>query len=144
LNDTVQKTIALYKNSAPSNIRIQWNPGKDLPSFNFDAEQIGQVIQNLLQNSIEAFTEGGEIFVSSAQSQQKDKNWILLVIQDSGPGMTEQIKQEVFTPYFTTKQKGTGLGLAIVHRIVTEHGGNILVESEPGKGTRFEVRLPLL
>jgi signal transduction histidine kinase len=58
--------------------------------------------------------------------------------------MTQQIKQEVFTPYFTTKQKGTGLGLAIVHRIVTEHGGNILVESEPGKGTRFEVRLPLI
>jgi two-component system nitrogen regulation sensor histidine kinase NtrY len=144
LNDTIQKTIALYKNSVPSNIRIHWNPGEDLPSFNFDAEQIGQVIQNLLQNSIEAFTDGGEISVSSAHSQQKDKNWILLVIQDTGPGMTEKIKQEVFTPYFTTKQKGTGLGLAIVHRIVTEHGGNILVESEPGKGTRFEVRLPLL
>jgi signal transduction histidine kinase len=66
-----------------------------------------------------------------------------MTVKDSGPGMTESIRQQIFTPYFSTKQRGTGLGLAIVHRIVTEHGGNILVESEPEKGTTFEVRLPV-
>jgi nitrogen fixation/metabolism regulation signal transduction histidine kinase len=142
LNDTVQKAISLYKTSIPSNVKLHWKAG-EVPAFKFDSGQITQVTQNLLQNSMEALAEGGEILVSTAIANQVDKKWATLSIQDSGSGMTEQIKHHVFTPYFTTKQKGMGLGLAIVHRIVTEHGGNILVESEPGKGTRFEVRLPL-
>jgi signal transduction histidine kinase len=104
---------------------------------------MGQVMQNLLKNSMEAFTNGGWINVHSQESEHNGKIWIELTIEDNGPGMTEEIKKQMFSPYFTTKTKGTGLGLAIVHRIVTEHGGNILVESEPGKGTRFEIRLPL-
>jgi len=142
LNEVVQSTITLYRNSAPPKIRIDWEPGSVRPS-RFDAEQIGQVVQNLLKNAVEALTEGGEIRLASSESEHKEKFWVLLTIQDNGPGMTDQTKQQAFMPYFTTKQKGTGLGLAIVHRIVTEHGGNILVESEPGKGTRFEIRLPL-
>jgi signal transduction histidine kinase len=95
---------------------------------------------NLLKNSIEARNDGGKILIATSLKENK---WASLEIQDSGPGMTDQIKQQVFTPYFSTKQSGTGLGLTIVQRIVTEHGGNILVESEPGKGTKFEVRLPV-
>jgi two-component system, NtrC family, nitrogen regulation sensor histidine kinase NtrY len=142
LNDIVQKAITLYKNSVPSKVTLRWNAG-EVPAFKFDSGQITQVTQNLLQNSMEALADGGEILVTTAMSDQLEKKWATLSVQDSGSGMNEQIKQHVFTPYFTTKQKGMGLGLAIVHRIVTEHGGNILVESEPGKGTKFEVRLPL-
>jgi two-component system nitrogen regulation sensor histidine kinase NtrY len=142
INDVVQRTVALYKESAPSNVQIQWHPG-NVRSARFDANQMGQVVQNLLKNSMEALKEGGTIVLGSNEALQKDKEWIVLTIQDNGPGMTEEIKQQMFSPYFTTKQKGTGLGLAIVHRVVTEHGGNILVESEPGKGTRFEIQLPL-
>ena len=142
LNDTVQRIITLYKNSLPENIRMNWNAG-EVPLFSFDPGQISQVVQNLLQNSIEALVEGGSIQVTTSTSNHNEKQWASIVISDDGPGMTEQIRQHVFTPYFTTKQKGTGLGLAIAFRIVTEHGGNILVESEPGKGTRFEVLLPL-
>ncbi|MCI0414134.1 ATP-binding protein [bacterium] len=142
LNETVQKAVSLYKNSIPANVTLNWKAG-EVPAFKFDSGQITQVTQNLLQNSMEALAEGGEILVSTSIADQLEKKWAILSVQDSGSGMTEQIKQHVFTPYFTTKQKGMGLGLAIVHRIVTEHGGNILVESEPGKGTKFEVRLPL-
>lgn len=142
LNDIVQKAISLYKSSIPANVTLHWKAG-EVPPFKFDSGQITQVTQNLLQNSMEALTDGGEILVTTAITAQLERKWATLSVQDSGSGMTEQIKQHVFTPYFTTKQKGMGLGLAIVHRIVTEHGGNILVESEPGKGTKFEVRLPL-
>ena len=141
-NEVIQRALSLYKNSLPPNIEIQWQPG-DMHPFPFDAGQIVQVTQNLLQNSIESFPDGGKILVTTFIAAQNGKQWASLSVEDSGSGMTEQMKQQVFTPYFTTKQKGTGLGLAIVHRIVTEHGGNILIESEPGRGTRFEVRLPL-
>ncbi len=142
LNEVVQKAVSLYRNSIASNVQLQWKNG-DVPPFHFDSGQILQVAQNLLQNSIEALNDGGEIVVTTSTVDQKEKKWASLRVEDSGSGMTEQIKQQAFSPYFTTKQRGTGLGLAIVHRIVTEHGGNILVESEPGKGTKFEVLLPL-
>ena len=141
-NEAIQRALSLYKNSLPPNIEIQWQPG-DLHPFPFDAGQIVQVTQNFLQNSIDALVEGGRIRVTTFLADQNEKQWACLSVEDNGSGMTEKMKQQVFTPYFTTKQKGTGLGLAIVHRIVTEHGGNILIESEPGRGTRFEVRLPL-
>jgi two-component system, NtrC family, nitrogen regulation sensor histidine kinase NtrY len=141
-NEVIQRAVSLYKNSLPPGIELQWQPG-DVPAFEFDAGQIVQVTQNLLQNSIEALSDGGHILVKTFTAEQNDRRWASLSVQDSGSGMTEQMKQQIFTPYFTTKQKGTGLGLAIVHRIITEHGGNILIESEPDRGTRFEVRLPL-
>jgi nitrogen fixation/metabolism regulation signal transduction histidine kinase len=142
INEVVQRTVALYKESAPANVQIDWQPGNVRPS-RFDANQIGQVVQNLLKNSIEALTDDGTIVLRSQETESMGKWWIDLIIQDSGPGMTADIQEQIFSPYFTTKTKGTGLGLAIVYRIVTEHGGNILVESEPGKGTRFKIRLPL-
>ena len=73
----------------------------------------------------------------------EDGLWAYLTVEDNGRGMDEQTRRQIFTPYFTTKEKGTGLGLAIVHRIIGEHGGTIHVDSEPAKGTRFEIRLPV-
>ena len=142
INEVVQRTVALYQDSAPANVRIDWQPG-NVRASHFDPNQMGQVVQNLLKNSIEALNESGSIVLRTSEAEHNGKSWIELTIQDSGPGMTEEIQKQMFSPYFTTKTKGTGLGLAIVHRIVTEHGGNILVESEPGKGTRFEIRLPV-
>ena len=142
VNEIVQKALSLYRTGIPENIALHYAPG-EVPSFSFDASQLTQVIHNLLQNSIEACNGSGEIRISTSTAEHPERRWALIAFQDTGSGMTEQIQKQAFTPYFTTKQKGTGLGLAIVHRIVSEHGGNILVESEPGKGTRFEVRLPI-
>jgi nitrogen fixation/metabolism regulation signal transduction histidine kinase len=142
LNDTVRKSLSLYPAEIATGLNIRFSAGA-VPPFPFDAAQITQVIHNLLKNSMEASKTNGEIRISTDIIEHGDRKWGSLIIQDNGAGMTQQIKQQVFHPYFTTKEKGTGLGLAIVHRIVAEHGGNILVESEPDKGTKFEVRLPL-
>jgi signal transduction histidine kinase len=68
-----------------------------------------------------------------------------MIVEDTGPGMSEDVLKRIFTPFFTTKDvgQGTGLGLPVVHGIVTSHGGRIEVDSEVGRGTRFEIRLPL-
>jgi two-component system nitrogen regulation sensor histidine kinase NtrY len=142
LNDTVQKSLSLYKGTAPENIAIEFGAG-DLPNFEFDPEQISEVVHNLVQNSVDAIVQNGRIKISTGVRNHTERAWASLTVQDDGMGMNEKIQQQAFTPYFTTKPKGTGLGLAIVHRIVNEHGGKILIESEPGKGTTFEILLPL-
>ena len=138
LNAVVQKCLNLYQNNGSAT--IHFDPG-ELPQFEFDSEQISRVIHNLVQNAVDAAGAQGSVQVSTSTAKTDPKEAILAV-QDNGPGMDEQMQRQIFTPYFTTKPAGTGLGLAIVQRIVTEHHGSIHVNSQPGQGTRFEVRLP--
>jgi two-component system, NtrC family, nitrogen regulation sensor histidine kinase NtrY len=138
LNAVVQKCLNLYQGNGSATIQFQ--PG-DLPQFEFDSEQISQVVHNLVQNAVDAAGTQGNIQVSTSLAKTEPKEAILAV-QDNGPGMDDQMQRQIFTPYFTTKPTGTGLGLAIVQRIVTEHHGSIHVNSQLGQGTRFEVRLP--
>lgn len=136
LNDIIQKNLVLYQGQP--NARIHFSPG-NLPVFSFDPAQISEVVHNLLQNAADAIEDEGNITVTTSLEDL----WVVLTVKDTGKGMEEAVRREIFTPYFTTKAKGTGLGLPIVQRIVTEHGGSIVVESEPGRGTQFEIRLPL-
>jgi len=140
LNEVIHRSVQLYQGSAA----IRFEPG-DLPPLSFDPEQVSEVLHNLLQNAIDAVdpNAGGMIRVFTGQREYQHRQWAHLTVEDNGQGMSEQVRKQVFTPYFTTKGKGTGLGLAIVQRIITDHGGNIFLESEPGKGTRFEILLPL-
>ncbi len=138
LNVVVQKCLNLYQGNGSATIHFE--PG-DLPQFEFDSEQISQVVHNLVQNAVDAAGTQGDVQVSTTLGKMDPKEAILAV-QDNGPGMDDQMQRQIFTPYFTTKPTGTGLGLAIVQRIVTEHHGSIHVNSQPGHGTRFEVRLP--
>ena len=140
LNGVVQKCLTLY--GADSSTEIRFEPG-ELPEFSFDSEQISEVIHNLVQNAVDAVEPNGMIKVSTETVREQNRQFVRLTVHDNGKGMDEETRRQVFKPYFTTKKKGTGLGLAIVHRIVTEHGGNIYVESGPGKGTQFEVLLPV-
>jgi nitrogen fixation/metabolism regulation signal transduction histidine kinase len=139
VNEVVQKAILLHQPGTPNGIVFE--PG-EVPVFYFDPDQISQVLHNLLKNATEAIGHDGMIKVATGTVQSQGKRWVFLVVEDNGAGMEEHVRRQMFTPYFTTKDKGTGLGLAIVHRIVYEHGGSILIDSAPGKGTKFEVRLP--
>lgn len=136
INEIIEKSILLYPET-----RIEFQAGS-IPEFSFDPEQLSEVIHNLLQNAVDALGKDGIIKISTSAHEHQERVWVFLDVEDNGQGMAEEVRKQIFTPYFTTKTKGTGLGLAIVHRIISEHGGNIFVESTPGKGTKFEIRLP--
>jgi signal transduction histidine kinase len=105
-----------------------------------DPAQINQVLINLVVNALQAMPSGGTLTVHTRALPGE----ACLVVEDTGVGMTAEVREKAFLPFFTTKDvnQGTGLGLAVVHGIVAAHGGSIAVESEPGRGARFEVRLP--
>lgn len=105
-----------------------------------DPARLQQVVVNLIVNAVQAMPTGGTLKIQTSSK----KNQAVLVVEDSGVGMDDRVRERIFVPFFTTKEvnEGTGLGLAVVHGIVTAHGGSIRVESKPGTGTRFEVCLP--
>lgn len=118
-----------------------------------DASQVGQVIQNLVLNAMQAMQRGGVLEVSldnveidadtmPARASLVPGRYVRLSVQDSGTGIPPELLARIFDPYFTTKDKGSGLGLAISYSIVQAHGGTITVESEMGVGSRFTVYLP--
>ena len=114
----------------------------DVPLVYADADQIKQVLINLVLNAIQATPPGGKIWVTSRAVQDQGETFGRLEIRDDGRGIPEERLTDIFNPFFTTKDKGTGLGLTIAHRIVTEHGGFIRVESKEGRGSSFSVDLP--
>jgi len=113
----------------------------ELPEVVADPTQLNQVLVNLIINAVQAMPQGGRLTIQTRPRE----NRLSLIIEDSGVGMTEEVRKQIFTPFFTTKEigQGTGLGLAVVHGIVTSHGGSIDVKSTAGVGTRFEIRLPV-
>jgi len=106
-----------------------------------DATNLEQVCLNMLINSMQAMPQGGVIRVS-CKTKSETGDYVDLVIADQGIGVPKENMQRLFDPYFTTRPDGTGLGLAIADRIVSDHGGTILVDSSPGEGTIMTVRLP--
>ncbi len=113
-----------------------------LPEIKGSAEQLQQVLINLIDNSLDAMPEGGHLVIRARVEDQQ----LLIECQDSGLGMSPEVLSRVFDPFFTTKPDGvgSGLGLAIVRRIVHQHGGTITAESHPGEGSRFVITLPVL
>jgi len=112
---------------------------RNLPRIKADPSQLKQAFINLILNSLEALKDKGEITISAHQ----DKNRLKIVFQDNGKGMSEETKNKIFTPFFSTKEGGTGLGLGIVERIIQNHKGEIKVESTLGKGTIFTLSFPI-
>jgi two-component system nitrogen regulation sensor histidine kinase GlnL len=131
-------------------VRLQFDPS--LPDVWVDEAQIRQVFLNLVKNAIEAMERVGTLTISTrmetdfhvrAAGQGRGRQYLSVDVEDSGPGIVPEDTERIFTPFFTTKNKGTGLGLAVSHRLVTQHGGLLRVESEPGLWTRFRVSLPV-
>jgi signal transduction histidine kinase len=112
----------------------------NLPAIRADPGQLTQVLVNLVANAIHAMPEGGTLTIMTGS----DADRVFFAVADTGVGMTDEVLNRIFVPFFTTKgdAQGTGLGLPVVHGIVTSHEGTIDVESSPGKGSRFTIRLP--
>ncbi len=142
INKLVKESIELFRNRLKNeSINLTLNLEQGLPGIIADGGQIKQVLVNLIVNAIYAMPDGGDLVISS---WVKDKG-IFLSVEDTGIGMDEATIKQIFVPFFSTRDvdQGTGLGLAVVHSIVSAHQGKIKVESEPGKGTKFIVKLPI-
>jgi two-component system, cell cycle sensor histidine kinase and response regulator CckA len=133
-----------------SNLRSTYEVQDDLWSSNIDRNQIGQVIQNIVINAMQAMPMGGTIGVLAKNATLGENehptlekgDYVVISVKDQGIGIPEEMLSRIFDPFFTTKIKGHGLGLAISHSIASRHGGAINVQSELGKGTTFSVYLP--
>jgi len=114
----------------------------DLPEVTLDGELVERVFTNLALNAYEAMgTTGGKLRVAAVPSSE-GKGGVEITFQDTGPGIPPALREQIFNPFFTTKESGVGLGLSIVSKIVDDHRGWIRVTSEPGKGANFQVFLP--
>lgn len=148
LCEVVQQVVELLDVEAKRcHVGLRLETGGDLPAIPADGDRIQQVVLNLLTNAIHASHAHSdvEIELRAAAAPGGAAMGLELVVQDHGAGMTAEIRDRVFEPFFTTRaaEGGTGLGLAVVRALVMEHGGEIGVESEVGRGSRFSVWLPL-
>jgi signal transduction histidine kinase len=138
----IASTVRLVRsNIEKSGIVLRESVAPELPPVQGDSGALGQVFLNLLKNAAEAIGErGGEIEVSAERAGDE----LVIRVRDDGPGIPPEVRARLFEPFFTTKAagKGTGLGLSICRRVAGEHAGTIEVESEVGKGSVFELRLP--
>ena len=138
LNKVVKESLTLLSKESPDlQITIKEELAENLPLLSFDYNQIKQVILNLLINAQDAVGEKGEITVKTRHRG----NRTFLAVRDNGCGILPEIIHNIFNPFFTTKTRGTGLGLAISKRIAREHGGDLTVESTPGRGSTFTLEL---
>jgi two-component system sensor histidine kinase HydH len=138
----LEDSLALVRTDAQAlgiEIRIEVPDG--LPLLAADPDRLNQVLLNLYLNAIQAMEAGGTLTVTA--SLAADGRRLILAVEDTGSGLEAGDLDRVFDPYFTTKAAGTGLGLTMVQKIVEEHGGQTAVTSEPGRGTRVVVELPL-
>jgi two-component system, NtrC family, sensor histidine kinase HydH len=143
VNAAVTRTMQLLASSREPGTRFQTALSEDLPMVRADEEQLRQILINLVRNAIEAMPGGGSVVVTSRRRLvPQGPARVEIAVQDSGPGIPAHIRENVFVPFFTTKERGTGLGLAISQRVVQEMGGWIEVASEEGAGALFTVVLP--
>ncbi len=103
-----------------------------------DSDRIRQVLLNLVLNAIEAMPDGGRVEIRTSSLPDS----VLLTIQDSGPGIPDELRDHIFEPFVTSKESGTGLGLAVVHNWVTRHGGTIELGGDPATGACFRIWFP--
>ncbi|PYX06353.1 MAG: hypothetical protein DMG88_18675 [Acidobacteria bacterium] len=142
INSIVESALAMF-NGRLDNVRVQTFLGSDLPKVMADSEAIKRVLANLVDNAAEAMQESLVREVHIFTSLVASRDAVEITVSDTGHGVTQELKERLFLPYFSTKRRGTGLGLAIVSRIIEDHHGSIRVEENQPVGARFVVELPL-
>ncbi|MGZ4787690.1 MAG: two-component system sensor histidine kinase NtrB [Terriglobales bacterium] len=135
LQDAVELTRPMWQSAQGVEVETEFHP---TPPVRGNEADLRRVFTNLIINSLQAMTSGGKLLVGC---EEKDRN-IHVWVRDTGSGISPELRRQVFNPYFTTKPGGTGLGLSGAQKILLGLGGNISFESEPGKGTQFDVYLP--
>lgn len=140
LEDLIMEVRDQAKNSKEfrESIQLETRCEKNLMALG-NSEKLKQVLWNLLSNALQASKGPGTIQIGS---ETVSPHWVCFWIQDQGEGMSEEVLQHLYEPFFTTKDRGTGLGLATVYKIIEAHHGEIRVQSKVGEGTRFEIHLP--
>ncbi len=123
-------------------IKFDLELSPDISQIQADEDQVRQITMNVIINAIQAILRKGEIKIKTESALLKGETAIKLIIEDSGIGITEKDINQIFDPFFSTKERGSGLGLSIVYKLVEGHQGEIKVESKEGKGTKFVIFLP--
>ena len=140
LNEVAVEALRFVRPQATrQGVSATWQPDENLVDVFGDRAKLRQVILNLLLNAIQAMPEGGSLTLRTRAGANRSE----LSVQDDGPGIDPEQQQRIFKPFVTSKAKGTGLGLAVCDRLVREAGGTIRVQSQPGQGATFTVRLPV-
>jgi signal transduction histidine kinase len=146
INEIVQDVLALMTHFIhTSGVQLELDLGSELPWIALDANQVKQVLLNLLHNALHAMPGGGRLQVRTRMQDRDGRGWIIIDVCDSGVGMEPAEIGRIFDPFYTTRAEsgGTGLGLSVTYGIVTDHGGTIEVQSQRGIGSTFSVWLPM-
>ena len=142
LNQILREVAELYAGFA-DRITIELALDESLPPLKGDAVRIRQLLHNLVKNAMEAADRHVTVRLRTLHVESGQEHYIQLEVADDGDGIPDDMLDNLFEPYVTTKTRGTGLGLAVVKKIVEEHGGVIMVANQPGGGARFTIRLPV-
>jgi signal transduction histidine kinase len=141
VNESLESTLALLSGRLEEGIAVRRQYAPDLPHIQAYGSELTQVWTHLFDNALDAIEGGGVMLVRS----RWEAPWVVVEVEDNGPGIPEAIQSKIFDPFFTTKPPGhgAGLGLSVSHNIIVQkHGGKLSFQSQPGR-TVFEVRLPL-
>jgi len=141
VNDIARDSLAFLRPELEDrDIIVETKLDENLPRIEVDPTQIQQAFYNIIKNAMQAMCAGGILRIDTSHNDTH----VIIAFADNGPGIETDTAPRIFEPYFTTKKKGSGLGLFIVQRIVREHGGEMMLQSEPGRGTTARLFLPLI
>jgi signal transduction histidine kinase len=140
IHEGLKNTLVILRHKLKQGVDVQTDFDNNIPKITAFGSELNQVWTNIIDNAIDAMNSSGRLTLRTRYREP----WVVVEIEDTGPGIPEEVQPRLFDPFFTTKPvgKGTGLGLNISYKIVQKHGGDIVVQSEPGR-TCFEIRLPI-
>lgn len=146
LGELINQRVALFRDlGSRAGVQITSNDIPERLVIEGDRDRLGQVMDNIIQNAIEAMPEGGELSINCVRAQAADGSpGARISFDDTGPGISASAQEHIFEPFFTGRDSGTGLGLAIARSIVEEHGGSIVFANRDGRGASFVIEFPLM